>query len=79
MFLFLFCSRHAPYIIRDNAKTFTLLGLSYKDVTLLLYIFYVFDVVYVKSNNIRPYILIFWTESRGYAVKKAKESSSMTA
>ena len=40
------------YIVRDNAKTFASLGLSYKDVILFLKIFYVFDIVYVNSNRI---------------------------
>ena len=32
--LVLFCSRHSAYIVRDNAKTFTSVGLSFKDVIL---------------------------------------------
>ena len=52
VFLVLFCSRRAAYIVRDNAKKFTSLGLSYKDVILFSKIFYVFDVVYVESNSI---------------------------
>ena len=48
----LFCSRRTAYIVRDNAKNYTSVGLSYKDVILFSKIFYVFDVVYVKSNNI---------------------------
>ena len=51
-FLILFCSRRTAYIVRDNAKIFTSVGLPYKDVILFSKIFYVFDVVYVKSNNI---------------------------
>ena len=50
--LVLFCSRRTAYIVRDNAKNFTPIGLSYKDVILFSKIFYVFDVVYVKSNSI---------------------------
>ena len=52
VFLVLFSSPRTAYIVRDNAKKFTSVGLSYKDVTLFLKIFYVFDVVYVKSNSI---------------------------
>ena len=52
MFLVLFCSRRTAYIVRDNAKKFTSVGLSYKGVILFSKIFYVFDVVYVKSNTI---------------------------
>ena len=43
-----FCSRRTAYIVRDNAKKFTSVGLSYKDVIIFSKIFYVFDVVYVK-------------------------------
>ena len=52
VFLFLFRSRRTAYIVRDNARIFTSVGLSYKDVILFSKIFYVFDVVYVKSNGI---------------------------
>ena len=52
MFLVLFCSRRTAYIVRGNAKKFTSVGLSYKGVVLFKKIFYVFDVVYVKSNSI---------------------------
>ena len=45
-------SRRTAYIVRDNAKTFTSVGSSYKDVILFSKIFYVFDIVYVKSNRI---------------------------
>ena len=31
-FLFLICSRHTAYLVRDNAKTFTSVGLSCKDI-----------------------------------------------
>ena len=70
----LFCFIHALLLIgpiaRDNAKKFTSLGLSYKDVILF-------------SKNILPvqcsvrkikeyYMLIFWSESRGNTVEKAK-------
>ena len=48
VFHVLFCSRRTAYIVRDNAKKFTLLGLSYKDVILFSKIFYMFSVVYVK-------------------------------
>ena len=53
MFLDLFCSRRTAYIVRDNAKKIrpTSGGLPYKDVILFSKIFYVFDVVYVKSNS----------------------------
>ena len=52
VFLFLFCPRRTAYIVRDNAKTFTSVGLSFKGVILFSKEFYVFDVVYVKSNSI---------------------------
>ena len=52
MFLFLFCSRRTAYIVRDNAKKFTSVGISYMGLTLFSEIFYVFDVVYVKSSSI---------------------------
>ena len=52
VFLVLFSSCRTPYIVRDNAKKFTPVGLSYKDVILFSKIFYVFDVVYVISNSI---------------------------
>ena len=45
-------SRRTAYIVRDIAKKFTSVGLSYKDVILFSNIFYAFDVVYVKSNSI---------------------------
>ena len=51
-FLVLFCSRRTAYIVRDNAKKFTSVGLTYKGVVLFSKIFYMFDVVYVKSNSI---------------------------
>ena len=47
VFLVLFSVRRTAYIVRDNAKTFTSVGLSYKDVIFSKNI-YVFDVVYVK-------------------------------
>ena len=52
MFLILFCSRRTAYIVRDNAKKFTSVGLSNKGVILFSKIFYVSDVVYLKSNSI---------------------------
>ena len=52
MFLVMFCSRRTAYIVSDNAKKITSVGLSYKDVILFSKLFYVFDVVYVKSNSI---------------------------
>ena len=52
MFLVLFCSRPTDHIVRDNAKKFPSVGLSYKGIILFTKIFYRFDVVYVKSNNI---------------------------
>ena len=52
MFHVLFCSRRTAYIVRDNWEKFTPVGLSYKGVILFSKIFYVFDVVYVKSNRI---------------------------
>ena len=36
MFLVLFCSRSAAYIVVDNAKKFTSVGLCYRYVILLL-------------------------------------------
>ena len=48
--LFLFYISRAAYIVRENAKTSTSVGLSYKDVILFSKIFYVFDEVYVKST-----------------------------
>ena len=47
-----FCSRRTTYIVRDNAKKFTSVGLSYKDVILFSKIFYAFDEVHVKSSSI---------------------------
>ena len=52
MFLVLFCSCRTAYIVRDDAKKFTSVSLSYKGVILLSKIFYMFDVDYVKSNSI---------------------------
>ena len=52
VFLVLFCSLHTAYIVRDNAKKITSVGISYKVVILFSKIFYVFDVDYVKSNRI---------------------------
>ena len=53
---FLFCFVHVvllrAYIVRDNARKFTSVGLSYKDVILFSKIFYVFYVVYVNPNSI---------------------------
>ena len=51
VFISLFCSCCTVYIIRDNAKIFTRVGLCSKDIILFSKNF-VFDVVYVKSNNI---------------------------
>ena len=52
MFLVLFCSRRTAYIVRNNAKKFTSVGLSYKGVILFSKIFYMFGVVCVKLNSI---------------------------
>ena len=52
VFLVLFCSRRTAYIVRDNEKKCISVGLSNKNVTLFSKIFYMFDVVYVKSNSI---------------------------
>ena len=52
MFLVPFCSRRTAYIVSDNTKKFTSVGLSYKGVILFKKIFYVFDAVYVKSNSV---------------------------
>ena len=54
---FLF-SRRTAYIVRDNARTFTTVGLSYNYLLLFSKIFYVFDVVYVKSNSIHAHFLV---------------------
>ena len=52
VFLVLLCSRRTAYIVRDSVEKFTSVGLSYKGVILFSKIFYVFAVVYVKSNSI---------------------------
>ena len=53
MFLVLLCSRRTAYIVTDNAKKITSVGtISYMGLILFSKIFYVFDVVYVKSNSI---------------------------
>ena len=72
MFLVLFCSCCTAYIVRDNAKNFTSVGLSYKDVILFSKMFYVIDVVYVKLNSI--FIINLWSKSRGNTVEKTKGS-----
>ena len=46
---FLFCFVHVVMLMR---KQNTSVGLPYKGVILFSKIFYVFDVVYVKSNSI---------------------------
>ena len=45
VFLVLFCSRCTAYIVRDNAKKITSVGLSCREVILFSKIFYVFNVV----------------------------------
>ena len=50
--LFCFVYDVLLYIVRNNAKKFTTVGLSFKDVILFSKILYMFDVVYVKSNSI---------------------------
>ena len=45
----LFTSRRTAYIVRDNAKKFTSVGLSYMGLILFTKIFYVFDVAYVNQ------------------------------
>ena len=50
--LFLSRRRRTAYIVKVNAKKFTSVSLSYKDVILFSKIFYVFDVVYVQLNSI---------------------------
>ena len=52
--VFLFCFVHVVLhiIVRDNTKKFTSVSISYMGLILFSKIFYVFDVVYVKSNNI---------------------------
>ena len=52
MFLFLFWLRCTAYIVKDNAKIFTSMGLPCKDVILFSKKLYMFNVVYVKSNKI---------------------------
>ena len=51
---FLFCFVHVVLFISLEImrKKLISVGLSYKGVILVSEIFYVFDVVYVKSNNI---------------------------
>ena len=51
---FLFSFVHVLLLISLEImrKKFTSVGLCYKDVILISKIFYVFDVVYVKSNEI---------------------------
>ena len=51
---FLFCFVLVVLLIslKILRKKFTSVGFSYKDVILFSKIFYVFDVVYVKSNRI---------------------------
>ena len=49
----LFCFVHdVLHISLEIMRRFTSVGLSYKDVILFSKIFYVFDVVFVKSNSI---------------------------
>ena len=50
---FLFCFVHVVLLISLEImrKKFTSIGLSYKGVILFSKIFYMFDVVYVKSNS----------------------------
>ena len=52
MFLVLFRSGRTAYIVRDNAKKIISVGLFNKAETLFSKIFYMFDIVYVKSNSI---------------------------
>ena len=51
---FIFCFVYVVLLIslKIMRKKSTSVGLFYKDVLLFSKIFYVFDVVYVKSNNI---------------------------
>ena len=51
---FFFCFVHVVLLIllEIMPKKFTSVGLSYKGVILFSKMFYVFDVVYVKSNSI---------------------------
>ena len=71
VFLVLFCSRRATYIVQDDAKKITSVGLSAK------------GVIFSKNSllvrcSLRKikwhYMLIFWSESRGNTVDKAKVS-----
>ena len=48
----LFTSYCLAYIVRDNAKKITSVGISYMGLILFSKIFYVFDLVYVKSSSI---------------------------
>ena len=48
----LFCSCRTAYIVRDNAKKIYMSTFILQGRNLFSKIFYVFDVVYVKSNSI---------------------------
>ena len=50
----LFCFVHVVLFmsLKIMRKKITSVGISYKDVILFSKIFYVFDIVYVKSNSI---------------------------
>ena len=52
MFRFPFCSRRTVYIVGDNAKKIYISSFMLKEVILFSKIFYMFDVVYIKSNSI---------------------------
>ena len=58
MFLVLFCSCRTAYIVRDNAKTFISVGLSYKDVIIFSRAFNVFDVVYENKIALHANFLV---------------------
>ena len=47
-----YCFVHALVILLEIIKKMTSVGLSYKCVILFSKIFYVFNVIYVKSNSI---------------------------
>ena len=76
MFLVQFCSRRTAYIVRDNAKKFTSVGLSYKDVILFSKIFYCSNHLLVQwlarqtaiqqvPGSIPGYILEIFLEVQG--------------
>ena len=72
VFLVLFCSRRTAYIVRDNAKKFTSVGISYMGLILFSK-----NILRVRCSlrKIKEHFLrIFWSEHCGNAVKRAKWS-----